>query len=145
MEQVGLAWEVGGASPSFSSPVLVLKGGEREVERLSLVPPPSISPLLYSLPFSSFSPLTSIIHTLLLVLPSRSCLVSLQKAFLPPPRYSSSSPRTLFAPQSLILLQTPYIVGPVAQECLELTHAQIHCSENRITVSSLSFISPLID
>lgn len=143
VEQVGLAWEVGRASPSFSSPVSVLKGGEWEADRLSLVPPPSISPLLYSLPFSSFSPLTSIIHTLFLLLPSHSCPVSLQKAFLPLPRYSSSSPR--IPPRSLIPLQTPYIAGPMAQECLELTHAQIHCSENRITVSSLSFISPLIN
>lgn len=60
--------------------------------------PPSISPLLYSLPFSSFRPLTSVIRILLLLLSSHSCLVSLQKALLPPPRYSSSSPKMLFLP-----------------------------------------------
>lgn len=39
MELVGLAWEVERASPSFASLVSVLKGGEREADRLSQVPP----------------------------------------------------------------------------------------------------------
>lgn len=127
--QVGLAWEAGRASPSFSSPVSGLKWGEWEVDRLSLVlpplhievSPPSISPLLYSLPFSSFTPLSSftscIIHPLLLLLSAHSFLVSLQKAFLPPPGYSSSSSRMLFPPHSLwspsrhLMLQGPWLMN----------------------------------
>lgn len=113
MARLGLAWEVGRASPSFSSPVSVLKWGEWEVDRLSLVlpplnievSPPSNSPLLYSLPFSSFTPpssfTSSIIHPFLLLLSAHSFLVSLQKVLPPPPGYSFSSSAMLFPPHSL--------------------------------------------